>query len=102
MWSLRSTEIDVTSPSTQLFGRCGQDASTWNIGTLSGLADCACPAATKADATASVTANRQTIISIHLVQAFAEFDARAPRVGDEGDGDAERLDFPVGDRRLDP
>ena len=38
MWSLRSTEIDVTSPSTQLLGIVGHSASSWNVGTLSVLA----------------------------------------------------------------
>ena len=49
-------EIDVTSPSTQLLGRVGQAASTWNIGTLSVLADWAWPAATTAQATVSASA----------------------------------------------
>src|SRR6476620_10683687 len=39
MRSFLSTEIDVTSPSTQLLGICGQFRSTSNLGALGG--DCA-------------------------------------------------------------
>src|SRR6185436_2458912 len=74
MWSRRSTEIDVTSPSTQLLGIVGQAASTWNIGTLSALSCCEYPAtATTAQSTSSEKRRRE-VMSIHLVEAFGQFD----------------------------
>src|SRR5436190_18120111 len=61
MRSFLSTEIDVTSPSTQLLGICGQFGSTSNLGAFGGVC-----ASSPIDAVARIkaadTANRKYLI----------------------------------------
>src|SRR5882757_9825964 len=71
MRSLRSTEIDVTSPSTQLFGSCGQPASTTNVGAFGSVCATSPIGAVAATKTAD-TASRKCFMPADTIRALRE------------------------------